>query len=55
RSVYLPAGTQWIHVWSGESFAGGQAIEISAPFGQPPVFYRPGGEHDPLFQSLRTL
>lgn len=55
RSVYLPAGTQWIHVWSGESFAGGQAIVANAPFGQPPVFYRPGGEHDPLFQSLRTL
>lgn len=55
RTVYLPAGTDWTHVWSGDSFAGGQDIEISAPFGQPPVFYRPGGDHDSLFQSLRTL
>jgi len=55
RTVYLPAGTDWIHVWTGQAFAGGQDIEISAPFGQPPVFYRPGGDHDVLFQSLRTL
>lgn len=55
RTVYLPSGADWTHVWSGDSFTGGQDIEISAPFGQPPVFYRPGGDHDSLFQSLRTL
>jgi len=55
RSVYLPTDASWIHVWSGEVFSGGQSIEIAAPFGQPPVFYRAGADQSDLFQSLRSL
>ncbi|MEM9067175.1 MAG: TIM-barrel domain-containing protein [Myxococcota bacterium] len=39
REVYLPEGT-WFHVWTGESFSGGQRISIDAPIGSPPVFSR---------------
>lgn len=40
RSVYLPRGAGWFHVWTGERFEGGQTIEIEAPIGSPPVFSR---------------
>ncbi len=55
RSVYLPTGAGWIHLWSGETFDGGQSVEIAAPFGQPPVFHRAGADRSDLFQSLRSL
>ncbi|WP_419321301.1 alpha-glucosidase [Caulobacter sp. ErkDOM-E] len=54
-SVYLPTGAGWIHVWSGETFEGGQSVDIAAPFGQPPVFHRAGAAQADLFQSLRSL
>ena len=54
-SVYLPAGTDWIHVWSGESLTGGQTVSVAAPLGQPPVFYRAGSLHAPLFSALTSL
>lgn len=36
--VYLPAG-QWVHLWSSETYAGGQTLTVAAPLGQPAVFY----------------
>ena len=39
---YLPAGTVWIHLWSGIEFTGGQRVKVAAPLGQPPVFIRQG-------------
>ncbi len=39
--AYLPAG-QWVHVWTGKVFPGGQYYEIDSPLGQPAVFYRLG-------------
>lgn len=39
--VYLPAG-EWIHLWSGAALKGGGFVEVQAPLGQPPVFYRQG-------------
>ncbi|MDF2493810.1 alpha-glucosidase [Sphingomonas sp.] len=53
--AYLPAGAEWRHVWSGETFAGGATVEVAAPIGQPPVFYRTDSAHAPLFTSLATL
>jgi alpha-glucosidase len=50
--TYLPAGTCWIHVWSGEEFIGGSDADVAAPLGQPPVFYRRESKHGPLFASL---
>jgi len=55
RSLYLPRGTDWIHVWTGQSFAGGHEISVAAPLGQPPAFYRVDSEFDALFAGLREL
>ena len=52
RRVYLPAGTAWIHVWSGIEHAGGTDIEVDAPLGAPPVFYRKDSRHADLFADL---
>lgn len=53
--AYLPAGAEWRHVWSGETFAGGETVEVAAPIGQPPVFYRTDSAHAALFAGLATL
>ncbi len=38
KRVYLPED-EWVHVWSGKTFTGGW-VDVDAPIGQPPVFYR---------------
>lgn len=41
--VYLPSHTQWVHLWSGEHYEGGElgkTVTISSPIGNPPVFYK---------------
>ncbi len=55
RAVYLPQGERWVHVWTGEEFAGGAEIQIAAPLGQPPVFYRAGCAQEALFAGLRDI
>jgi alpha-glucosidase len=50
--VYLPAGCDWIHLWSGEVMAGGSDVTVAAPLGQPPVFYRRGSAWTDLFTGL---
>jgi len=52
--TYLPAGTAWVHVWSAAEYGGGREIEVAAPLGEPPVFYRKNSEHAALFNSLKT-
>ena len=38
-SAYLPAGADWVHLWSGESWRGGQRVTVAAPLdGLPPLF-----------------
>lgn len=42
--VYIPANTDWIHLWSGKEVYGGTSgkyITVTAYIGQPPVFYQP--------------
>lgn len=53
--AYLPAGPEWRHVWSGETFTGGETVEVVAPIGQPPVFYRTDSAHAALFAGLASL
>ncbi|NTF09064.1 alpha-glucosidase [Agrobacterium rubi] len=53
RIVYLPQGEQWVHVWTGECFTGGAEVNIAAPIGSPPVFYRTGCASEALFAGLR--
>ena len=51
-TVYLPKGDHWVHLWSGKTYEGGQDINIDAPLGQPPVFYRSGSKWTALFDTL---
>lgn len=46
RTVYLPAGATWFHVWTGDSYDGGQSVEVEAPVGSPPVFSRDSDRSD---------
>ena len=55
RTVYLPLGTRWIHVWTGQSFAGGDEVTLAAPLGQPAVLYRPDSAFAALFRELRDI
>jgi alpha-D-xyloside xylohydrolase len=42
RPVYLPAGTQWIDFWTGQSLAGGQTITADAPIDKIPLLVKAG-------------
>jgi alpha-glucosidase len=52
--TYLPAGATWIHIWSGAEYAGGAEVEVAAPLGEPPVFYRKGSAHRELFDGVAS-
>lgn len=53
-ATYLPAGAEWIHVWSGAEYPGGSETQVDAPLGQPPVFYRKDSRYAALFTGLRA-
>jgi sulfoquinovosidase len=53
--VYLPAGAEWVHLWSGERFVGGVTVTVPAPLGEPPIFYRADGAHAALFAGMAAL
>jgi len=43
--VYIPAFSDWVHLWTGQEVSGGdlgRTVRVDAPFGSPPVFYRKG-------------
>ncbi|MCO6477773.1 MAG: DUF5110 domain-containing protein [Phaeodactylibacter sp.] len=42
REVYLPAGTGWYDLYSGEYFEGGQSIAAEAPLSRLPLFVKEG-------------
>ena len=54
-TAYLPAGAEWVHLWSGTAHPGGANATVPAPFGQPPVFYRAGTKFRALFQDAALL
>jgi len=53
--AYLPAGADWTHLWSGATHAGGQEVTLSAPLGEPPVFFREDSGFTPLFRTLADV
>src|SRR6266702_2733479 len=42
RAVYLPAGSDWVHAWHGDTHAGGETVDVDAPLSNIPVFVRAG-------------
>jgi len=41
-SVDLPAGSSWIHYFTGKSYEGGKTVSVPAPLDQEPIFVRAG-------------
>jgi alpha-glucosidase len=52
RTVRLPVGARWTHIWSEEVMEGGGDVDIAVPIGRPAVFYRHGSVYTDLFRSL---
>ncbi|MES2271325.1 MAG: alpha-glucosidase [Pseudomonadota bacterium] len=50
-SCHLPGGTDWVHLWSGTSYAPG-SVEVDAPIGQTPAFYRADSAHAAFFADI---
>ncbi|WP_084006584.1 alpha-glucosidase [Guptibacillus hwajinpoensis] len=48
-SVYLPED-EWVHFWSGKETNGG-TVEVDAPLGETPVFYRKNSSYGELFKE----
>jgi alpha-D-xyloside xylohydrolase len=42
RPVYLPANTQWVDFWTGETLQGGNTITADAPIDKIPLLVRAG-------------
>jgi alpha-D-xyloside xylohydrolase len=56
RNVYLPAGAQWTHAWSGRVYEGGTVVDENAPLHEIPVYLRDGADVPvvPLLTEART-
>jgi alpha-glucosidase len=51
--VYIPAG-RWVHLWTGERYGAperGAYETLSAPIGEPAVFYKEGSEEGTRFRE----
>jgi alpha-D-xyloside xylohydrolase len=42
RTVYLPAGAEWIDFWTGEKLTGGKSIVMDAPVSTMPLLIKAG-------------
>jgi alpha-D-xyloside xylohydrolase len=42
RSLYLPAGAEWVDFWTGKRARGGQTITADAPVDTIPIYARAG-------------
>ena len=51
--VYLP-DDDWVHVWTRNVYKKGW-VEVKAPIGEPPVFYRKNSEFASLFERISQI
>ena len=51
RTLYLPAGEDWLHIWSATTHPGGAPVTVDAPIGQPPILCRANSTFRPLFEG----
>jgi len=42
RTLYLPAGSDWVDFWTGKRLSGGQDITVEAPLDRIPIFAKSG-------------
>ena len=50
--AYLPAGALWVHLWSTNAYPGGRCVQVDAPLGAPPVFFRADSPFAELFAGI---
>merc|ERR1712179_300537 len=48
-TVYLPGPDTWVHLWGEAEVTGPISVEVEAPLGKPPVFYRRDSPWTELF------
>lgn len=53
RELYLPKD-EWGHLWTEKEYRGGE-IEVEAPIGFPPVFYRKSSPYIKLFKEISRI
>lgn len=51
QDVYLPKD-EWVHLWTNKVYNGGSIINVDAPIGYPPVFYRKQSTYKDLFNKV---
>jgi len=51
QEVYLPKDN-WIHLWTGKEYQGGNTISVDCPIGYPPVFYLKESNFSYLFKDI---
>jgi len=53
-TVYLPGPETWVHLWGDDEVTGPISVEVEAPLGKPPVFYRKSSSWVELFVGIRN-
>jgi alpha-glucosidase len=51
QDVYLPKD-EWVHLWTNKIYKGGSIINVEAPIGYPPVFYRKQSTYKDVFNKV---
>lgn len=54
KKVYLPAGAEWIEVWNGRKYEGGQYVTVEAPLEDIPLFVKENAEVLKLLKKFHT-
>jgi len=52
-TVYLPGPETWVHLWGEDELTGPISVEVEAPLGKPPVFYRRDSPWAELFGRIK--
>jgi len=52
-TVYLPGPETWVHLWGEDELTGPITVEVEAPLGKPPVFYRRDSPWTELFVRIK--
>jgi len=55
RTVYLPKGRRWVHIWSGAVREGGRGLTVPAPLAQPAVFSCEAVAQAELFAGIGAI
>ncbi len=55
RTLFLPKGAEWVHVWSGATHDGGQEVTVAALSANRPYFSARMLKMPGFFAGIRTI